>query len=320
MADTVGAGSEEFGKDGRKGNGSWRDGAKGLRDRTQPSLRECLGGAAGESQESEVQVENEATPGDAVDDLDGVEELKRAIAASLRDAGKDATPPQELDDDLERAIAASMADHTTTSLTHFEAEEDISTIPPSNQADYNSTSQPATQGENVTECEDEGEDPSNPPKQIFHNLVFYINGSTAPLISDHKLKYLISSHGGSLTISHARKQVTHVIVGTTHSHRNSNAVIGAGGSLAGTKIQKEIARRRTAGGKGVRFVGAQWVIDSVRKGRRMGEAGYENVKLGGAGQGSVFEKFRVAKPGGGPPDGVKESKNDGMADEELGIA
>lgn len=40
VADTVGAGSEQFGKDGRKENGGWERGARGLRTGGQKSLAE----------------------------------------------------------------------------------------------------------------------------------------------------------------------------------------------------------------------------------------------------------------------------------------
>jgi hypothetical protein len=43
VADTVGAGSEDFGKDGRKENGGWEKGAKGLRTGGQQSLVEVWG-------------------------------------------------------------------------------------------------------------------------------------------------------------------------------------------------------------------------------------------------------------------------------------
>lgn len=43
VADTVGAGSEDFGKDGRKENGGWEKGAKGLRTGGQRSLAEVWG-------------------------------------------------------------------------------------------------------------------------------------------------------------------------------------------------------------------------------------------------------------------------------------
>jgi hypothetical protein len=43
VADTVGAGSKDFGKDGRKPNGSWEKGAKGLRIGGQKSLADIWG-------------------------------------------------------------------------------------------------------------------------------------------------------------------------------------------------------------------------------------------------------------------------------------
>lgn len=43
VADTVGAGSKDFGTDGRKANGGWEKGAKGLRTNGQKSLVEAWG-------------------------------------------------------------------------------------------------------------------------------------------------------------------------------------------------------------------------------------------------------------------------------------
>ena len=86
-------------------------------------------------------------------------------------------------------------------------------------------------------------------RQIFQGLCFYINGSTAPLISDHKLKHLLVERGAKMSIALGRRSVTHVILGTANERG------GAGGGLAGGKIQKEIAR---VGGKGVKFVGVEW--------------------------------------------------------------
>jgi hypothetical protein len=56
VADTVGAGSEHFGKDGRKENGGWEKGAKGLRTGGQKSLAEVWGAskAGKKSQEKEL--------------------------------------------------------------------------------------------------------------------------------------------------------------------------------------------------------------------------------------------------------------------------
>ncbi len=91
----------------------------------------------------------------------------------------------------------------------------------------------------------------NQQKGIFDGLVIYINGSTYPLISDHKLKHVISENGGRISIHLGRKKVTHVILGRPSGTQGS----GAGGGLAGGKMEKEIRR---IGGRGLRYVGVEW--------------------------------------------------------------
>jgi hypothetical protein len=87
---------------------------------------------------------------------------------------------------------------------------------------------------------------------IFEGAIVYVNGSTFPLISDLKLKQLVTEHGGHMSLHLGRRRVTHVILG-----RPSGGHTGAGGGLAGSKLEKEI--RRTAG-CGVKFVGAEWYL------------------------------------------------------------
>jgi hypothetical protein len=92
---------------------------------------------------------------------------------------------------------------------------------------------------------------SNCQKRIFDGLVIYINGSTYPLISDHKLKHTLAEHGARLSLHLGRRQVTHVVLG-----RHSGAQgLGSGGGLSGAKIEKEIRR---VGGCGVKYVGVEW--------------------------------------------------------------
>ena len=80
----------------------------------------------------------------------------------------------------------------------------------------------------------QGEDSHTPVcAQIFRGLNLYLNGSTAPLVSDHKLKQLWVQHGGSVSIGLGRRTVTHVVLGQTST---------GGGSLASSKIQKEVVR------------------------------------------------------------------------------
>lgn len=208
--DIVGAGSKDFGNDGRKLNGSGEKGASGLRTSGQMSIMESFDSRNGR-RDTPMSEENTDEAQKATDTLD--------------------------DDSLD---------------THDELEKEK-------------------------------------PKQIFQNLCFYVNGSTAPLISDHKLKYLLAEHGASTSIGLGRRTVTHVIVGNSRSNG------GAGGGLAGGKIQNEIAR---VGGKGVKFVNVEWVVECIKAGKRLPEAPYADIKLAApSGQRSVLGMFKSAKPG-----------------------
>jgi hypothetical protein len=89
---------------------------------------------------------------------------------------------------------------------------------------------------------------------IFDGLVMYVNGSTQPLISDHKLKQMFAENGGSMSLHLGRRQVTHVVLGNASAF-GGNARGGSGGGLAATKIQKEI---KTVRGCGVKYVGVEW--------------------------------------------------------------
>lgn len=93
--------------------------------------------------------------------------------------------------------------------------------------------------------------PNNaPPPKIFTGTTIYINGSTLPQISDHKLKSLLSAHGATIAIAMARRTVSHVIIG-----QPGTAGQGCGGGLAAGKLQREIER---GGWKGVKVVGVDW--------------------------------------------------------------
>lgn len=86
--------------------------------------------------------------------------------------------------------------------------------------------------------------------KIFDGLVIYVNGSTHPLVSDHKLKHILVENGAAMSIHLGRRKVTHVILG-----KPSGPNGGAGGGLAGGKLEKEIRR---VGGCGVKYVGVEW--------------------------------------------------------------
>lgn len=224
MSNLVGAGSKNFGQDGRKENGDWEVGAPGLRSDGWQDIRGVLGGSKKRSS-------------DALGD--DVVEKKRRIS------------PEPV---------------PTKSVASEIVPDDCQT--------------PALN----TSKDEKGEEEDPDPPQIFRGLTMYLNGSTMPLVSDHRLKQLWVQHGGDASISLGRRTVTHVIPGEK----------GAGGGLAATKIQKE---NTTIRGKGIKYVSAQWVLDSIEKGVRQPESRYAAVdvknKLGGSGQASVATLFRA---------------------------
>lgn len=118
------------------------------------------------------------------------------------------------------------------------------------------------------------------PRKILEGVVVYVNGSTHPLISDHKLKHTLAEHGARTSIHLGRRQVTHVILG-----RPASGFGGAGGGLAGGKLQKEIQKVR---GCGVKFVGVEWILESIKAGKRLPEARFSNLKVAHKGQQSVY--------------------------------
>ncbi len=235
LSDLVGAGSENFGKDGRKDNGSWEPGAPGSREKGWQDIRGLMSGNRKRSVEEK-------------DDM--MEQEKRRRTSDEFGPQMDVIRPGRETTTI-REVASGYKSSSTA--------EDI-----------------CVRNERIPVPV-----PAPPPPQIFRNLNIYLNGSTAPLISDHKLKQLFSRHGGNTSIALGRRTVTHVIIGND-----------CGGGLASGKIQKEVA---LVGGKGVKYVTASWVLDSIEKGIRQPEARYVpkplDGRIAGSGQGSVRDMF-----------------------------
>ncbi|KAL2820375.1 BRCT domain-containing protein [Aspergillus granulosus] len=126
------------------------------------------------------------------------------------------------------------------------------------------TTAPTSTPTTTTEISSPSQSNPNPTEStILRGVTIYINGQTAPMISDHKLKQLLVAHGATLALSFSRR-VTHVIIGKP----NWGPGRGAGGGLAAGKIQKEIQR---GGWRGMRMVGAEWVLESIKAGKRLPE-------------------------------------------------
>lgn len=127
-----------------------------------------------------------------------------------------------------------------------EEREEDSTVTTGEKPTASSQQQDGADGEAAAKAESQ----SSTSSKIFDGLVIYVNGSTHPLISDHKLKHLLAQNGARMSIHLGRRQVTHVILG-----KPSGLNSGAGGGLAGGKLEKEIRR---VGGCGVKYVGVEW--------------------------------------------------------------
>ncbi|KAL1979946.1 hypothetical protein VTN96DRAFT_4876 [Rasamsonia emersonii] len=153
----------------------------------------------------------------------------------------------------------------------------------------------------------QGQEPGQ-RRGIFTGLTFYINGSTFPLISDHKLKHLLVENGGNISLALGRQSVTHVILGRPNNHNtdnnNSNNCSGynypgAGGGLSAGKLQKEISRAGGGGGggggKGVKFVGVEWVLESLKASKRLPEARFSSMHMAARKQPSVYGMFAREK-------------------------
>jgi hypothetical protein len=150
--------------------------------------------------------------------------------------------------------------------------------------------------------EDEDEDAAREQAKqacgIFDGVVIYLNGSTHPLISDHRLKHVLGEHGGRMSSHLGRRKVTHVILG-----RPAGAGYGSGGGLAGGKLQREIAK---TGGAAVKYVGVEWVLESIKAGKRLPEARFAHLKMASKGQQSVYGLYSTHREK--TPAGVDESQ------------
>ncbi|KAI7212728.1 hypothetical protein KC333_g6966 [Hortaea werneckii] len=242
VSDTVGAGSLDFGQDGRTENGGWVKGAKGLRSDGQKSIFE-IGGVSKDIERPSKRVKFE-------------EDKPTKLVNPW-------TPVRKED--------GSMRETSWTS--HESSPSHL--LSPLDSIDQT----PEQQGQQDAE---EGNPEESLAPQIFRSLCFYINGSTMPTISDHRLKFVIRNHGGDLSIALGRRSVTHVIIGKT------SAQGGCGGGLAGSKIQKEIARQ---GGNAVNYVTAEWVTESIKAGKRLPESRFEALKLAPKGVNGIASMF-----------------------------
>ncbi|KAG9753305.1 hypothetical protein KCU73_g5915, partial [Aureobasidium melanogenum] len=203
VADTVGAGGEDFGKDCRLNNQSWAKGAPGLRSGSQMSVVEAF-------RIRKVGVKDMAT--------------EKAKAKTMVNRGKE----QELDL-LDIPSAQPVPQHSSQDQDPASSYE--------NEL-LREDSSPDGQGDEAHQDQDTESTTTRKPPQVFAGVCIYINGSTFPTISDHKLKHLLVTHDARLSIHLGRRSVTHVVLGRP----NASSIPGAGGGLSASKMQREITK------------------------------------------------------------------------------
>lgn len=266
MSDTVGGGSLFFARDGYEKNGT----RKGPQSRSsgQRSIWESMSVTKDVERPAKmVKMENET--------WFESEETRRAKTEEAR------PPPTRIG----RADTLYEDDAELTTKRHTDDQKSSPSQLLSPLGTASSRLDPEKSTNRPRETPDE-ENETIPPPAIFRNLTVYINGSTMPTISDHRLKYVLSTHGANISIALGRRTVTHVVVGRPSSSG------GSGGGLSGSKIQKEVTRVR---GEAVKFVTAEWVLDSVKARKRLPESRYEAMRLAPKGVASVADMFASRK-------------------------
>ncbi|KXT13905.1 hypothetical protein AC579_2630 [Pseudocercospora musae] len=261
VSDTVGAGSLDFGKDGRSENGGWEIGAAGLRNGGQQSIWESMKVSKDE--------------GDIDRPAKRIKTEKTESQPRPTSVVNPFTPFRKPDGKMRESSWPS-------SCVEYSPSDFLSPIDPI------ATPEQAHAEDCEAELADEeaeGDVDISQPilPQIFNNLCFYINGCTAP-VSDHKLKHMISIHGGNMSIALGRRTVTHVVLGKPNANGS-----GCGGGLAGSKIHKEITQMR---GKSVKFITADWVTESIKAGKRLPESRFEAMKLAPKGVANISTMFK----------------------------
>ncbi|KUL90041.1 hypothetical protein ZTR_02820 [Talaromyces verruculosus] len=171
----------------------------------------------------------------------GVADIRRYMGVSKAQPQPSSKPESQSDQQRQPTLKEKFA---------FEPGEPP-TIPPSHNI-----SKPTDEGDRHADFSSKKE-----RKGIFTSLTFYINGSTYPTISDHKLKRLLADEGGNISLYLARKSVTHVILGASAAGGGANGVgRKTGGLLSAGKMQKEVLSKTSGFGKGVKYVNVEWCV------------------------------------------------------------
>lgn len=180
-------------------------------------------------------------------DNDNGRGFSRSSSASVAQQARDGTGKQSVVDMLTRP--GLMRQTLESSLTKEREAQDKDDMMGSKSC---LTAEDALMEQRRLQDEEKETEAQDSSRKLFDGITVYVNGSTFPLVSDHRLKQLITENGGNMSLHLGRRKVTHVIVGRPNSSRRGD---GTGGGLAAGKLDREIRR---IGGCGVKFVGVEW--------------------------------------------------------------
>ncbi|KDN70805.1 putative BRCA1 C Terminus domain-containing protein [Colletotrichum sublineola] len=152
---------------------------------------------------------------------------------------------EDFDEKLKMVVPKDVKARAKMSVADMLAQPGLMRSGPSVSEKRSATSTTSTLGGNPTSeegiLEAYGKEDEKEPKKatgrgLFEGVTVYVNGSTHPIISDHRLKRVLVENGG-------------------RRPAGVGAGAGAGGGLAGSKLDKEI---RKVGGCTVKYVGVEW--------------------------------------------------------------
>ncbi|KAF2664621.1 hypothetical protein BT63DRAFT_429383 [Microthyrium microscopicum] len=257
LYDTVGAGSEQFGKDGRKVNGGWHKGAPGLRGSDQKSIVDCF--KAGGTKKNafpppfEKTVEaKSSTMETKVDHMQGISEVKSEELANDYDVESSLSAPTS---NILRGAVIYINGSTYPLIGDHQLRKMI--------ALHGGNTSLALGRKTVTHVILTHKDPPHKPAQPPLASLFYQTGTFPP--------------ASTTTQTDATMQ---------------SSFLAAGGGLAAGKIRKEVQQRKAPA---IKYVTAHWVLESIKAGKRLPESRFADWRFVEKGQKDVRAFFGVGK-------------------------
>lgn len=261
LADTVGAGSENFGKDGRRADGGWEKGASGLRGAGQQSIVDCFRSKP-HDRHSEQKARNDIGP-TKMYGLLVKEELEKDMSSLATEV-----PPLAMSD--YPSTLATEADLLAPSLHSSASKLLHGCIIYVNGSTYPLISD-----------------------HFLRHLINMHGGNTSTVLGRRRVTHVVLTHKEPTDDRPLTSTPCASSRGSTATTAlRQDGFRAAGGALANGKIAKEIQRKQLSK---INFVTAHWVMESVRAGKRLPEGWFADWRFVEKGQEDVRRFFGATK-------------------------